>query len=118
MNEIITNNRSISRFGNGEFNLIYEKGNYFQEYNKKLCTKLRKILKSNEDGLLIGINIPYKRKQLDRYINMIKCYYINFINNNKFQIYILLNKNWQYYSFDITRFYIDFKDKTGVPNYI
>jgi hypothetical protein len=92
LDEIITNNRSISRFGYGEFNLIYEKGIYFQEYNQKLCKKLRKILKSNEDCLLIGIKIPYKRKQLDRYINVVKCYYINFINNNKFQIYDYLIK--------------------------
>lgn len=49
---------------------------------------------------------------------MVKCYYINFINNNKFQIYKLLNKNKQYYSSNITRFYIDFNDKTGVPNNI
>lgn len=30
----------------------------------------------------------------------------------------MLNKNKQYYSSDITRFYIDFRDKKGVPNYI
>ena len=49
---------------------------------------------------------------------MVKWYFINHINNNKFQIYRLVNKNKQYYSSDITRFYIDFKDKIGVPNYI
>lgn len=75
-------------------------------------------MKSNEDGLLIGINIPYKNYQLDKYIDNVKKYYIKYINNFKFKIYRLLNKKKIYYSSAITRFYIDFKDKTGVPNYI
>ena len=118
LDEIIINNRSISRFGDGELNLLIGNGNIFQQYNKYLCKKMKLILKSNEVGLLIGINIPYKNNQLDRYKDIVKKYYINFINNNKFKIYRLLNKNKQYYSSEITRFYIDFKDKTDVPNYI
>ena len=118
LDEIINNNRSISRFGDGELNLLFGNGNLFQQYNKYLCKRMKLILKSSEVGLLIGINIPYKNNQLDRYKDKVKKYYIDFINNNKFQIYRLLNKNKQYYSSEITRFYIDFKDKTGVPNYI
>ena len=118
LDEIIINNRSISRFGDGELNLLIGNGNIFQQYKKNLCKKMKLILKSNEVGLLIGINIPYKNNQLDRYKDIVKKYYINFINNNKFKIYRLLNKNKQYYSSEITRFYIDFKDKTDVPNYI
>jgi glycosyltransferase family protein len=118
LDEIILNNKSISRFGDGEFYLIYGNGNYFQEYNKNLCKKLKFILKCNEDGLLIGLNIPYKNNQLDRYIDNVKKYYNNYINNFKYKIYRLLNKQKKYYSSTITRFYIDYKDKTGVPNYI
>ena len=118
LDEIINNNGSISRFGDGEFNLINGNEIDFQEYNKNLCKKLKMILKNNEEGLLIGINIPYKNYQLNRYIDNVKQYYINYINNNKLKIYKLLNKSKQYYSSEITRFYIDFKDKSGVPNYI
>lgn len=112
------NNKSISRFGDGEFNFITGNGNLFQEYNKKLCKKLKNILKSDENGLLIGINIPYKNDQLNKYTDNVKDFYINYINNNKYQIYRLLNKYKQYYSSEITRFYIDFKDRSHVPNYI
>lgn len=118
LDEIIIHNRSISRFGDGEFNLINGNENPFQEYNKKLCKKLKCILKSNEEGLLIGINFPYKKYQLDRYTDNVKEYYINYINNNKYNIYKLLKKYKQYYSSSITRFYIDFKDKDGIQNYI
>lgn len=118
LDEIIINNKSISRFGDGEFYFIYRSGNFFQEYNKNLCKKLKLILKNKEEGLLVGINIPYRKNQLDRYIDNVKKYYIDFINNYKYKIYRLLNKNKQYYSSDITRFYIDFRDKKGVPNYI
>lgn len=118
LDEILFNNKSISRFGDGEFYLIYGGGNYFQKYDKNLIKKLKIILKSNEDGLLIGINIPYKKYQFDRYIDNVKKYYIKYINNYKFKIYRLLNKKKKYYSSIIGRFYIDFKDKSGIPKYI
>lgn len=118
LDEIIINNKSISRFGDGEFSLIYGKDNYFQNYNIKLRKRLIQILKSDEPNLLIGINIPYTNKSLERYIDIVKNYYFKLINNNKYKIIKLLKKNKEYYSSDITRFYIDFKDKTNVPNYI
>ena len=118
LDEIIFNNRSISRFGDGEFNLIYRNENPFQEYNKNLCKKLKFILKSKEEGILIGINFPYKKYQLDRYVDNVKQFFISYINNNKYKIYKLLRKYKKYYSSAITRFYIDFKNKTVVPDYI
>jgi len=118
LNELIIHNKSISRFGDGELNLIYGEGNLFQDCNKLISRKLVKILKSNEKNLLIGINIPYTNKSLERYIDIVKNYYFNFINKKKFLIFKLLNKTKEYYSSDLTRFYIDFKNKTVVPNYI
>ena len=118
LNELIFKNKSISRFGDGEFTLIYGEGNLFQDCNKIISKKLIKILRSNEKNLLIGINIPYTNKSLERYIDIVKEYYYNLLNKKKHLIFKLLDKNKEYYSSDITRFYMDFKNKSYVPNYI
>ena len=63
MNEIIKYNKSISRFGDGEFSIIYGQGIGFQEYNRNLSKRLLEIINNNnEDNLLVGINFPYKKK--------------------------------------------------------
>ena len=61
LDEIIKKNKSISRFGDGEFELIFGKvkGIGFQKANKILSKKLREVLKQKRRGLIIGINIPY-----------------------------------------------------------
>ena len=89
LDEIIINNKSISRFGDGEFSLMYGENNLFQEYNKSLKKKLIKILRSNEKNLLIGINIPYSNKSLEKYNKYAKNFYYNLINKNKFKIFKL-----------------------------
>ena len=118
LDEIIKNNRSISRFGDGEFNLIFGQEIGFQEINKILIKKLKEVLKSNEKGLLIGILLPYNDTYLKPYINVTKEYLINWIDSRKFELSELIDINRKYYSSFITRFYIDSQDKSKVPDYI
>lgn len=64
LNEIINNGKSISRFGDGEYNLLMKgrkKGNIFQKKNKKLKLRLEEILNSKKDNILICI-LPIKSK--------------------------------------------------------
>lgn len=46
LNEIINNHKSIARFGDGEFLIIFGKRNAFQKMNKIIKTRLYKILNS------------------------------------------------------------------------
>ena len=117
LDEIIINNKSISRFGDGEFSLIFGISIGFQNANKLLSEKLKNVLESNEDGLLIGLPNSLKIEFLDKLIESSKIFWFNFIERNKF-ILTLLNKNKIYYSSFISRFYLLYKDKSGVPNYI
>ena len=98
--------------------LIFGESIGFQEANKMLAKKLRKVLKSKKKGLLIGINIPYNKKYLSKYNNRAKEYYINFIEYLKLKLFTLIDINRKYYSSFITRFYIDIKDKSKTPGYI
>lgn len=118
LDEIIINNKSISRFGDGEFNLIFGIDVGFQNYNKKLSKKLRHILKCQEKDLLVGINIPYKNEHLFKYTDKVKNYYVNWVEKNKCELSRVINKNKLYSSSEITRFYFEYKDKEKIPNYI
>ena len=53
LNEIIYNNKSISRFGDGEFNLIFGIGIGFQTANETLSIRLKEVLQSNEEVYLL-----------------------------------------------------------------
>jgi len=118
LNEIIKKNRSISRFNDGEIGLIFGNGIGFQEANKLLIKKLRKVLRSKRKGLLIGINIPYNNRYLNIYNSKTKQFYINWIERLKFKLFTLIDLNKKYYSSMISRFYIEMEDKSKISFYI
>ena len=63
ISELVSKNKSIARFGDGEIDFIYGKGMNYQKYDKKLANRLQEVLNSNEENLLIGIpdtvNVEY-----------------------------------------------------------
>ena len=115
VDEIIKNKKSISRFGDGEFYLIFGKNIRFQKNNKIIRDKLVKILKNNEKNLLVGI-IQYKT--LNKLLNYENEFWSNFLDKYKFQLVKVLNKKKKYYSSTISRFYLRYKDKSKMYKYI
>ena len=116
LDEIILNNKSISRFGDGEFKLIWGKNIGFQKANKIMSQKLFQILNNKDKNFLVGINIPYKELKSLKY-HEIK-YWTRYFNKYKFKLAKIINKKKKYYSATISRFYSRYKDKTKIPNYI
>ena len=96
VNELIENKKSIARFGDGEFKIIFGKNVGFQIYNKTLKDKLLKVLKSNKNNLLIGIPQLY---------NMKNKHWVDFIEKYKFELVKIINKNKVYYHSGITRIF-------------
>ena len=117
-NEILTYNRSISRFGDGEFALTLGHNMVFQRYNRTLANKLREVLYNNVNNLLVGLYLPYKKEQLDLYHIGEGRYWKAWLYHYKFYVIKLLNKNKVYYSSDITRFFYKYRDKSKVPLFI
>ena len=111
LNEILYNSKSIARFGDGEFNIIFGKNIRFQEFNETLRKKLLKVLNSSFPNLLVGLmNLFYLRNK----------YWINWIEKNKIKLLKVINKinkNKTYYSSEITRFYSP-SNKKYIKNYI
>ena len=116
--EIIKYNKSISRFGDGEYDIIFGSDINYQEYNERLSKRLMEIINSNKTNLLVGIICPYNKSLQNNYINSeIKFWKIWFLTY-KIKLLKILNKKKKYYSSEITRFYSKFKSKTKVPQYI
>ena len=118
LNEIIVNKKSITRFGDGEYRLIFGENAGLQEYNETLSKRLLDILNSDEKNLLIGINIPYTKKDLDERTDISKSMWKSYFSGHKLKIARIINKKKIYYSALISRFYSTFKDKTNSLKYI
>ena len=75
------NNLSLSRFGDGEFAIIFGKQIHFQKYSEILCEKLKNILiNGSNEKCLIGLPPVYK---FNCYDNKTMKYWVR-IKNKKF----------------------------------
>lgn len=118
LDEIIRKNKSISRFGDGEFKIIFGYGIGFQNPNNIISKRLLEVLNNNEKDLLLGLNFPYKKEDLTILKDYVRKYWINFINQYKFQLSNLINNNRTYYSATISRFYMRYKKRKNIHKYI
>lgn len=114
LDEIIKKNKSISRFGDGEFKLILGDRIGFQTPNELLSNKLFEILNIKDKGFLVGINLPYQTKTLKKLKRHSQNYWTKYFSKYKFKIAKII-KNKKYYSGAISRFYLAYKDKTNIP---
>ncbi len=106
---------SVSRFGDGEFDMIIGYGNNFQKYDARLSQRLREIVVSDLNNHIICLpNIFGSLKPLrqdSRKFNK------TFLKNRRAKIYGFLNLEKQYYNSFCTRPYYMFKDKSNSPRY-
>ena len=117
LNEIINNEKSISRFGDGEFLIMFGGSLVFQKSNKILSNRLKEILNNNDNQFLVGINVPYR--DIYKFKNHSKKHWNKFFNKYKFKLVKILNKKKKYYYAGISRFYFKYKDKPNLlSNYI
>lgn len=116
--KIINENKSIARYGDGEFDFIYGIGMNYQKYDERLAKRLEEVLKSNEKDLLIGIPNVVNLDYCNEYTGIAIEFWPKWINKYKFKLVKLLDRKRQYYSAQITRFYLDYKDKSNKGEYV
>lgn len=117
IDEIIYKNKSLARFGDGEFKWIMNiKQNSFQKDDIVLSSKLKECLNSNNPNLLIGI--PRALINLNEYNKYAKNEWKKFIYLYGIKCYEIIPKNRVYADTNITRFYMDYKDKSNVKQRI
>lgn len=93
--ELLNYNKSIARFGDGEFMLCFNRSINFQRRNLKLQKRLRSILKNKNANCLIGLP-SYDLKTFTPF-------WYQFWFENTRAITKLLDKNTRYYNQGISR---------------
>lgn len=115
--EILKNEKkSLSRFGDGEFDIIRGCNRaWFQKVDKRLADLLREALNSHSDTLLVAIadNYASLSKYDDRAAMDIRLYLTKKVRQDHME---LLDLNRTYYDTYLSRPYIIYRDKSNAKN--
>ncbi|WP_185151756.1 GT-D fold domain-containing glycosyltransferase [Chryseobacterium sp. SN22] len=115
IDDIIKNKRSISRFGDGEFRLMFPEYQLeFQENSERIREKMREVIGSDLDNHLVCLPEPFI--SVRSFDIATKYWWKKFINNYGPRISPFLNKNRRYGNSFITRFYLGYEDKSEKRN--
>ncbi len=93
--------KSLARFGDGEFNLIFGLQCRFEDPDTKLANDLLKVIQLEDENVLIGI--PDIFKSLKNYLPASKKYWTNYLINHRSSIYKILFFNRTYCDALVTR---------------
>ena len=115
---ILKNNVSIGRFGDGELNLMSGCGIKFQKYDKALADKLKSL--KTDDKFLVCIPNIFDKEYFNKNVLVDGEYkfWKKYKSNNNFILKKYFNKQIVCGDTEVSRFYIRYKDKSGVAEYI
>lgn len=117
ISEIVNHKKSISRFGDGEFRLILPNENLkFQEENHLLTERLKEVLTSNLENHIVAI--PESFHSVKAFKFNVKYWWIDFINKFGNQLSAYFKKGKTYGNAFISRFYLDYENKSQVEKTI
>lgn len=112
---IINTNCSISRYGDGEFGMIFGRESGFQVYDKVLANRLLEIIKS--DNACVLVCLPYSLRSTRKMNSSSSAFWDSLFINDGLKISKLLLRGKTYGDAFISRFYMDFKDKSKCRDY-
>lgn len=114
----IQTGKSVARFGDGEFNLIFGKNLGFQKADPTLSEKLLEVLLTDVENLEIGL--PKVFGSLKEYEKKSARFWRAYLCDNRSRIMKLLEKSEDktYINTNMTRFWTGYKDKSKVGRII
>ncbi|MEH7130442.1 SP_1767 family glycosyltransferase [Neobacillus drentensis] len=110
LDKIINDKCSVSRYGNGEFNIMFKGEQFFQEYDKELSLRLIEVIRSQSKNHIVCI--PDVFSNLDKFTERAQNFWNSYLSLNRSKIYRNLVKKKVYYDAMMTRLYLDYKDKS------
>ncbi|SEG50148.1 glycosyltransferase, SP_1767 family [Halpernia humi] len=110
ISDIITQKKSISRFGDGEFLLLLKQQDLgFQKQNTLLVDQLLEVLNNRNPKFLVAI--PDSLASTKTHKRFAKVYWKLFINTHGKTLVKLLDKKYNYGNANITRLYVGMKNQ-------
>ncbi|MCB1614658.1 MAG: SP_1767 family glycosyltransferase [Pseudomonadales bacterium] len=104
---LLENKSSLCRFGDGEFTLMNGGSIHFQESDARLAKKLKLVLASNNENLLIAL--PDVFGDLDCYTEEVAEFWRKWLVKKRLKIYKEISMERKYYSAFFTRVYMPYK---------
>lgn len=114
--ELLNTEKSLIRFGDGEFILMEGESLAFQEYDKNLARKLIEIFINEDENLLIGTLWLYYFLPSNLHFN-VYTYIYNFLNKYHIKMLKYYNYNKIYYSSFISIVFAQFKKYPFAQHY-
>ncbi|PKC53382.1 glycosyltransferase [Rhizophagus irregularis] len=115
LDKILNEKCSLARYGDGELLIMCNKNVNFQNYDFELATRLREILSTETDNLMLGI--PNVFVTLDNFENKDKDYWIRNLAMNRRMWSKVTKSNIKYYDAFFSRPYIIYKNKSNSVKY-
>lgn len=114
--EVVKRNKyAVVRFGDGEFKWMSgAKQNSFQEYSSQLGEQLLEVLNSTRQDVIVCLPQGFKEAELFKY--RASKYWKKQIGLHGKKWFSYINKSKVFYNANITRPYMDFKNKDEVEN--
>lgn len=108
---ILDKNVSVSRFGDGELDMIWGTGNGFQKYDPELSKRLKEILQTGTSKDII-LCIPHTFVSCDEYVLTGQKFAKKYVIENWKRILKFVPLEGEYFNTNFTRFYLSHKDKS------
>lgn len=106
LEELINSNKSICRYGDGEFNIIFGESIPFQSYDVNLKNRLKDILIASDENILCGI--PDVFGSLDSHNPEHAKFWYKYLYYNRKKIYNIINFNKCYVDTGVSRSYLEY----------
>ncbi|MGL5683395.1 MAG: SP_1767 family glycosyltransferase [Marinifilaceae bacterium] len=113
---IIANKCSVSRYGDGEFDVMRGTGNGFCSANHFLQNKLEEVMNNEIPNHIVCIPFPFTNQ--DNLTLRAHVYWIAYFCKHHKQLLPILSNPRQFYDAEFTRFYLSYKDKSVADQYI
>lgn len=116
LDKILEEHCSVSRYGDGEFNVIREKGNGFCHYHPRLAERLGEVLERDIPHHIVCL--PYALVSQENLNLRTKVFWLAFFTKAFGVLKRYLRKDHTYYDASFTRFYFAYKDKSVCKGYL
>lgn len=108
---------SLSRYGDGEFDLIFGNSLKFQKYDQRLAEKMKSILSDTPESDVCKVAIPRTFESLKGLTRNSKRFWSLYLLDNRKKIYDILSPSYTYYDAQITRIYVNRQRKSDSVAY-
>lgn len=102
---LISTNKSMVRYGDGEFSIMDGKSIPFQIYDIKLSSKLKKIIRNNNENILVGLGNIFYKIQFNKYTDTVQDFILRYVAKEHEKLEKFIDKNKQYVSAEVTIMY-------------